>query len=218
MGHVFRSQCVSHCRWQSWLIQDRAVSWKFQEELTFLSVLWDWQRHVFLCSSLSKAPLRTRESYKCASVFNKRIYFHVCQSGLPTGLGHDLFEGAVSIDLVLMSHLVDEWKHFTYLDSNQWINQFHYLGNDRNDKPSEVVAGSWKLHWNGTFWGHCPCSLATRLIRLLIMRSGSLSYSADRWMKLSAPQKFLLINSILAGTDWWLFFIFPSISPKAPAP
>lgn len=79
-------------------------------------------------------------------MFNELTYFHVCQPGLPPCLGHDLFEGIVSSDLALyIKHLVRVDKQFTYLELNQRINQFHYLGNDANDKPCDINPESDKL-------------------------------------------------------------------------
>lgn len=120
-------------------------------------------RKTFLCSPLSKAPLRTRESHenhiqilqsgvahvcgvKSDSIFNNLTYYHVCQPGLLPCLGHDLFEGIVSSDLALyIQHLVIEGKHFTYSELNRRITQFKFLGSDANDKPAEVKPGSGKL-------------------------------------------------------------------------
>jgi len=83
---------------------------------------------------------------KFDSVFNTLKYFHVCQPGLPPCLGHDLFEGIVSSDLALyINHLVKVDKMFNYLELNQRINQFKYLGRDANDKPCEVNPEAEKL-------------------------------------------------------------------------
>ena len=68
------------------------------------------------------------------------------QPGLPPCLGHDLFEGIVSIDVALcINHLVKQEKQFTYVDLNRSVGQFTYLGNEANDKPPEFSPGSVKL-------------------------------------------------------------------------
>ncbi|KAF7640992.1 hypothetical protein LDENG_00001030, partial [Lucifuga dentata] len=118
----------------------------------------------FLCIPLAKSSPRTVESYKnnvqqiiandlhsavgikSDSKFNELAFFHVCNPGLPPCLGHDLFEGIVSYNLALyISHLVNEQKEFTYLQLNQRINRFRYLGNDANNKPCDVNSGTEKL-------------------------------------------------------------------------
>ncbi len=83
---------------------------------------------------------------KFDSVFNQLKYYHVCQPGLPPCLGHDLFEGVVSVDLAMyIKHLVTVGKHFTYGQLNRTISQFTYLGSDANNKPCEVKTDGEKL-------------------------------------------------------------------------
>lgn len=78
---------------------------------------------------------------KFNSVFNSLKYFHVC-SGLPPCLGHDLFEGVVSSDLMLyLDTLVRVEKHFTFNDLNRAITKFKHLGSDALSKPCEVKTG-----------------------------------------------------------------------------
>lgn len=120
-------------------------------------------RATFVSSPQTRDSTRTVESYKdnvqhieasglylyngikYNSKFNELAFFHVCQPGLPPCLGHDIFEGIASFDLALcISHLVKQ-KHFTYVELNRRINHFRYLGNDANNKPSEVNPGSEKL-------------------------------------------------------------------------
>lgn len=124
----------------------------------------DIGRETFVSSPLSASSKRTKQSYeqhvqglatsntdsvcgiKFDSVFNQLCYFHVCQPGLPPCLGHDLFEGIVSRDLALcINHLVNQEKHFTYVEFNRSIGQFTYLGNEAHDKPPEFSPGSEKL-------------------------------------------------------------------------
>lgn len=83
---------------------------------------------------------------KSDSKFNELAFFHVCNSGLPPCLGHALFESIVSHDLALyICHLAVEQKEFTYLQLNQRIHNFRYLGNDAHNKPCTLNPGSEKL-------------------------------------------------------------------------
>lgn len=121
------------------------------------------QRNTFQADPLSRATIRTVQSYrehvqrieggaahsggiKSDSLFYALFFFRVCQPGLPPCIAHDLFEGIVASDLVLyIQHLVKVDKQFTYLEPNRMISQFKYLGNDANDRLCEVTPGSNKL-------------------------------------------------------------------------
>lgn len=81
---------------------------------------------------------------KCNSVFNSLIFFHVCQPGLPPCIGHDLFEGVVSSDLVKVK------KFFTYSQLNRRIKQFSYQGSDGSSKPAEVSEKGMELGGQAT--------------------------------------------------------------------
>nr|XP_054922870.1 uncharacterized protein LOC126523536 isoform X1 [Dermacentor andersoni] len=86
------------------------------------------------------------EGVKCASIFNKLDHFHVCNPGLPPCIGHDLFEGVVSYDMLLFLKYFAEnkrWLTFQYL--NYRIMNFKYKGADARSKPCEVNARSNKL-------------------------------------------------------------------------
>ena len=108
----------------------------------------DVDRVTFQLSPLSTGSKRTKQSYqqhvhelragntdtvcgiKFDSVFNQLCYFHVCQPGLPPCLGHDLFEGVVSVDLALcINHLANQEKQFSFVELNRRISRFAYLGN-----------------------------------------------------------------------------------------
>lgn len=95
---------------------------------------------------LVTAGLKSSAGIKCDSKFNDLSFFHVCQAGLPPCLGHDLFEGVVSCDLALyIRHLITKQKEFSYVELNNRINHFRYLGSNANNKPSDVNPGSDKL-------------------------------------------------------------------------
>lgn len=86
------------------------------------------------------------DGVKFDSIFNKVTNFHVCKPGLPPCLGHDLFEGIVSVDLSLfICNLVKVKKYFTYEQLNRSITQFTYLGSDVNNKPCTVNVNGKKL-------------------------------------------------------------------------
>ena len=132
---------------------------------TFFCRFCNIDRQTFVLSPSSTGSKRTKQSYqqnvqergaghtdtvcgiKFDSIFNQLRYFHVCQPGLPPCLGHDLFEGIVSVHIALcINHLVNREKQFTFLDLNRSISQFTYLGNDAHDKPPEFTPGSEKLN------------------------------------------------------------------------
>ncbi|CAM4530069.1 unnamed protein product [Leuciscus chuanchicus] len=71
---------------------------------------------------------------------NGIVYGDEEKPGLPPCLGHDLFDGVVSVDLAMyIKHLVTVGKHFTYGQLNQTISQFTYLGSDANNKPCDTL-------------------------------------------------------------------------------
>lgn len=121
--------------------------------LKTLPVLCHRQR-VFETDPTKSGPKRTTESYKnsvAQVALNQEIpsrikFDSVCQPGLPPCLGHDRFEGVVSLDLAMyIKHLVAVGKHFIYGQLNRTISQFTYLGSDANNKPCEVKTDGEKL-------------------------------------------------------------------------
>lgn len=97
---------------------------------------------------LAQASLNNKmiNGVKFDSVFNQIKYYHVCQPGHPPCLGHDLFEGIVSVDLAMyINHLVTAKKHFTYCQLNRILSNFPYKGSDANNKPCEVRPDGEKL-------------------------------------------------------------------------
>lgn len=87
----------------------------------------------------------SEKGIKFDSVFNELEYYHVAQPGLPPCLGHDLFEGIVAYDMVLIIKYLIRMKWFSYEQLNYQIENFRYRGGDALDKPSPISAKSEKL-------------------------------------------------------------------------
>lgn len=76
---------------------------------------------------------------KFDSIFNELQNYHVCSSGLPPCIGHDLFEGIVAYDLYLfIDYFIHQKKWFTLTTLNRRIEKFPYSVNDRQDKPCTI--------------------------------------------------------------------------------
>lgn len=104
---------------------------------------------------LQEEDIQEVKGIKVNSVFNDLKSFHVCQSGLPPCLGHDLFEGVLSYDVALfLKYFIKTKKWFTYTLLNRRIRQFKYKGSDALTKPCCVNSGAYKLsgqavqNWN----------------------------------------------------------------------
>jgi len=112
----------------------------------------------------SFGSLRTKESYKNVleqlessetgvvegikfnSVFNNLKYFHVCSYGLPPCLGHDIFEGVLSYDLILyLNFFVKSKQWFTFSELNERIFSCKYKGFDKNNIPCKIDYKKKKL-------------------------------------------------------------------------
>ena len=88
---------------------------------------------------------------KFDSVFNQLSHFHVCQPGMPPCLGHDLFEGVVSGDLMIfLDYFVKTDKSFSYSELNKAISNFAYKGTDAQNKPCSLNPTSDKLTGSAT--------------------------------------------------------------------
>ncbi|KAG1673613.1 Zinc finger protein ZXDC [Nymphon striatum] len=86
------------------------------------------------------------QGIKFNSLFNEMDFFHVCPTGLPPCLGHDLFEGVVNYDVALfVQYYIKEKKWFTYSELNRRILHFKYLGSDKNNGLCEVNLNGEKL-------------------------------------------------------------------------
>lgn len=51
---------------------------------------------------------------KSNSVLNNLEHFHVCNPGLPPCIGHDMFEGVVQYDLMLIINYFIKKRYFTF--------------------------------------------------------------------------------------------------------
>ena len=92
---------------------------------------------------------------KVKCVFNDLKSFHVCQPGLPPCLGHDIFEGVLSVDLALyLKYFKKRKKWFTYTQLNRRVKQFKYKGSEALTKPAAVnpnldrLSGQAVQNWN----------------------------------------------------------------------
>lgn len=91
----------------------------------------------------SHPEVTLHEGIKRNSVFNKLSYFHVCNSGLPPCLAHDLFEGVVDYDMAMcLQHLVKKEKWFTYQLLNDRLQSFPSEG---GNKPNVISNKGTKL-------------------------------------------------------------------------
>ena len=83
---------------------------------------------------------------KFESFFNSLKYYHVANAGLPHCLGHDILEGIGTYDVALiLKHLINSERWFTYEELNQRLMTFHYLGTDTRSKPCQVNVNGDKL-------------------------------------------------------------------------
>ncbi|KAL0150086.1 hypothetical protein M9458_054611, partial [Cirrhinus mrigala] len=118
----------------------------FANEPTVLGPARTAENYKSCVESLSLGLENSVDGIKFDSIFNSLKHFHVCQPGLPPCLGHDLFEGIVSVDLQMyIKHLVSIEKHFTFVQLNRRISQLKLKGNDANNRPCVVKADGEKL-------------------------------------------------------------------------
>ena len=123
-------------------------------------------KNEFLHNCLSERPLRTPQNYNCAvqdvdhqnccmgikqsSIFNELKFFHVCDPGLPSCIGHDVFEGVVQYDMILyVKYFVkNHWFTFEYLNSA--LDNFMYSQRENCCKPPTLVATAKRLTGNAS--------------------------------------------------------------------
>ena len=121
---------------------------QFLQEPCHVGTVRTVEKYKSALQQLDQAPdgVKHVEGVKFDSEFNLLSYFHVCQPGLPPCLGHDLFEGIISVDLALfLNHLIKVKHWFTYNDLNRRMAMFKYLGTDANNEPCAVNMQGGKL-------------------------------------------------------------------------
>lgn len=132
---------------------------------------------------------------KFSSPFNKIPDFHVAMPGLPPCLGHDLFEGVVSYDLLhILKHICVVKKWTTFDQINKAISIFTYKSFDANDKPPPINFKSEKLS------GHAVQNLVLLRNIPLILQKYILEYDEPVW-------QLVLTLKVIVG-----FVCAPSIS------
>lgn len=90
---------------------------------------------------------RPYKGVKSRSVLNSLMYYHVCAPGLPPCIAHDLFEGVVQCDLILIIKKLVKEKKITYDYLNQKINEvkFHQAADNQalpEIKHSDKISGT----------------------------------------------------------------------------
>lgn len=142
------SKSINFCRY-CLIIRDR-----FAKEPTKLGPARTAENYRSSVEKLSMGSENSGDGVKCDSIFSSLEHFHVCQPGFLPCLGHDLFEGIVSVDLQLyLKHLVSIGKHFTFMQLNRRISQIKFKGSDANNRPcvvradGETLVGSAAQNW-----------------------------------------------------------------------
>lgn len=104
------------------------------------------------------------------SPFHVLKHYHVCNSGLPPCIAHDLFEGVVRHDLALcINYFVKNKNWFTYDYLNNRIVTMKYTTNDMRNKPAKVptlqverLVGHAIQNW--TFLRLLPLYVGTKVV------------------------------------------------------
>ena len=87
---------------------------------------------------------------KFSSPLNNLRHYHVCQPGLPPCLAHDVFEGVIAFDMVLLiKHYISK-KWFTLEYLNHQIKTFPYGAEERMCMPCLVKNSYTKLNGNAS--------------------------------------------------------------------
>ena len=111
---------------------------------------------------------------KFASPFNNLNYFHVCKPGMPPCIAHDLFEGVIAYDLVIIIQKFVSKKWFTLKCFNHIVRSFSYSHEDRISKALVV------RNWNKLSRNACQIWCLLHLLPLLIGDQIQ-DYSDPRW-------------------------------------
>ncbi|XP_040356974.1 uncharacterized protein LOC120840351 isoform X1 [Ixodes scapularis] len=112
---------------------------------------------------------RERHGVTCDSPFNILQDFHVCKSGLPPCVGHDILEGIVRYDLALyVRYFVKTKGWLTYEYLNNRIATFKYNANDLKNKPAKLNSKVGKITGhavqNWTFLRLLPLFVSTKVL------------------------------------------------------
>lgn len=101
----------------------------------------------------SKTKVSNVKGIKCESVLNDLKSFHVCNPGLPPCFGHDMMEGVLAYDVMLIvKHFVKKGL-ITYNKLNNAIETFPFILEDGRNKPKskfssnldKVVGSAWEI-------------------------------------------------------------------------
>ena len=123
-------------------------------------------REKFLSSGDDASSLRSVSRYDAAlrctstsgnvmgikrnSIFNSLDFFHVCSPGLPPCIAHDLFEGVVATDVMLIIRYFTASRWFSEDDINRRILDFPYLKTDAISKPVPIKTTATRLVGNAS--------------------------------------------------------------------
>lgn len=72
---------------------------------------------------------------KSSSALNDLNFYHVCNPGLPPCLAHDLFEGVVQVDLMLIINKLVKDKCFSYELINSRVKKLSFVSNEKINLP-----------------------------------------------------------------------------------
>lgn len=88
----------------------------------------------------SKQNVSNIKGIKRNSVLNKLKSFHVCNPGLPPCFGHDLTEGVIAYDLLLIIKGLCQYSSLTVNKLNESIKNFPFVLEDGRNKPQPKIA------------------------------------------------------------------------------
>lgn len=99
----------------------------------------------------SKKKVTNVKGIKRNSIFNSLQSFHVCKPGLPPCCGHDVMEGVLAYDIMLIIKELVEKKFFNYNKLNQAIENFPFILEDGRNRPKPKISSS-NDHVVGSAW------------------------------------------------------------------
>ncbi|KYN50145.1 hypothetical protein ALC62_00173, partial [Cyphomyrmex costatus] len=122
---------------------------------------------------------------KSNSVFNNLNFFHVCQPGLPPCISHDLFEGIVQYDVMLIINELVVKRVLTYEYINDKLSNIYFQNEEKIYLPS--IKKSEKL--NGT---HSQNMKLLNILPFALIRLNNL-YDFEEWKLLLLLRKIVNI-------------------------